>query len=302
MSLDRARSALSFVSADDRDVWVRMAMAIKSEFGEDAYLVWDQWSQTSDSYRPDSAKAVWRSVKASGGVSCGTLFKTAIENGWRDDGEHHRATPAEMAELRLKAAQRASEEAKERTAEAFSAANKAARILARCELAKHAYFDAKGMPDRLGLVWPRDGMDPILCVPMRIGADLAGLQMISIHGDKKFLKGQRTKCAGFVIGSSGKDLYCEGYATGLSVSICMAALKIPARIHVCFSAGNLAHMARSGFVIADHDASGTGERSAKETGLPYYMPTNVGDDFNDEWLRVGTFKASQLLRGLFLKK
>ena len=299
---ERIRSALSHILADDRDIWVAMAMATKSELGDAGFDVWDQWSQTSDSYRPDSAKAVWRSVKASGGVSCGTLFKTAIENGWRDDGAHRRATPAEMAELRRIAAQRATEEAKERTAEALAAANKASGILARCELAKHAYLDAKGMPDRLGLVWARDGMDPILCVPMRIGADLAGLQMISIHGDKKFLKGQRTKGAEFVIGSSGKDLYCEGYATGLSVSICMAALKIPARIHVCFSAGNLAHMARSGFVIADHDASGTGERSAKETGLPYYMPTNVGDDFNDEWLRVGTFKASQLLRGLFLKK
>lgn len=295
---ERIRSALSHIPADDRDVWVAMAMATKAELGDAGFDIWDQWSQTADNYRPDSAKAVWRSVKESGGISGGTLFKTAIENGWRDDGAHHRATPSEMAEMRRRAAQRASEEARERTAEAQRAAKKAAGILAQCELSKHAYFDAKGMPDRLGLVWVRDGMDPLLCVPMRIGSDLVGLQMISIYGDKKFLKGQRTKGAEFIIGSSGKDVWCEGYATGLSAAICIAAIKIPARIHVCFSAGNLAHMAHTGFVIADHDTSGTGERVAKETGLPYYMPAAVEEDFNDEWNRTGTFKASQSLRKL----
>jgi hypothetical protein len=34
-SPDLARQALSHIPASDRDTWVRMAMAIKSEFGED---------------------------------------------------------------------------------------------------------------------------------------------------------------------------------------------------------------------------------------------------------------------------
>lgn len=295
---ERIRSALSHIPADDRDLWVLMAMATKAELGDAGFDIWDQWSQTADSYRPDSAKAVWRSVKESGGVSGGTLFKTAMENGWRDDGAHHRATPAELAEQRRRVAQRAAAEARERTADAQMAANKAAGILARCELSKHAYFDAKGMPDRLGLVWVRDGMDPLLCVPMRIGKDLVGIQMISIHGEKKFLKGQRTKGAEFTIGAAGKDIWCEGYATGLAASICIAALKIPARIHVTFSAGNLSHMARTGVVIADHDTSGTGERAAQSTGLPYYLPELVDEDLNDEWRRIGTFRSSQRLRKL----
>lgn len=293
---ERIRSALSYIDATDRDVWVAMAMATKAEIGDAGFDIWDEWSQTADNYRPDSAKAVWRSVKEYGGISGGTLFKTAMEHGWRDDGAHHRATHAEIEEQRRRAARRAAEEAKERTASAHKAAQKASWIMGQCELAKHAYLDAKGFPDRLGLVWNRTETDNILCIPMRIDSELVGVQMIDRGGNKKFLTGQRTKGAEFVIGSSGKDVYCEGYATGLSASICIAALKVPARIHVCFSAGNLAHMARSGVVIADHDDSGTGERAAIETGLPYYMPSVIDTDLNDEWRRIGTFKASQLLR------
>lgn len=293
---DRIRSALSHIPADDRETWLHCGMAVKAELGDDGFSIWDAWSQTAENYRPDSAKAVWRSIRASGGISGGTLFKTAIEHGWRDDGEFRRATPSEIAEQRRKAAHRAAEEAKERTADAARAARKAAGILAQCELSQHAYLDGHGFPDLLGLVWRREGMDPVLCIPMRIGADLVGLQMISIHGDKKFLKGQRTKGAEFVIGTKGRDVWAEGFATSRSVFDCLCALKIQARVHVCFSAMNLAHLAKSGFVVCDHDASGTGERAAQETGLPYYRPELVGDDFNDEHRRLGTFKASQRLR------
>jgi putative DNA primase/helicase len=48
-------------------------------------------------------------------------------------------------------------------------------------------------------------------------------------------------------------------------------------------------------VVADNDESGTGERIAKQTGLPYWMSDRVGEDANDYHQRVGLFKFTQSL-------
>jgi putative DNA primase/helicase len=50
-----------------------------------------------------------------------------------------------------------------------------------------------------------------------------------------------------------------------------------------------------GIVIADNDASGTGERVAKQIGWPYWMSDQVGEDANDTHRRLGLFKFSQSL-------
>jgi len=81
--LEDAEAALRFISADcDRETWVRMAMALKSEFGEAGFDVWDFWSQAGDSYKPGDARAAWKSVKAGGAIKIETLFYLAIENGY----------------------------------------------------------------------------------------------------------------------------------------------------------------------------------------------------------------------------
>ena len=49
-------------------------------------------------------------------------------------------------------------------------------------------------------------------------------------------------------------------------------------------------------MIADKDDSGTGERAAMKTGLPYYLPD--AGDFNDLHKREGTVRAALLLQQL----
>jgi putative DNA primase/helicase len=73
-------------------------------------------------------------------------------------------------------------------------------------------------------------------------------------------------------------------------------LKLRYRIHVCFSAGNLQNMAKSGYVIADHDSSGTGQAAAEATGLPFWMPPEEGTDLNDRHIDIGLFRLSQDIR------
>lgn len=181
-------------------------------------------------------------------------------------------------------------------ADRAKAARKARDILSMCSMEQHAYLDAKGFRETLGLVYrPSEGRNA-LCIPMYVASDLVGLQMIERDGEKKFLFGQRCSSAEHLIGTKGAEIHVEGYATGLSVSTCLAALKVAARVRVWFSAGNMQANAKTGFVVADNDKSGTGLRAAKATGLPYYMSEVEGEDFNDLHKRLGTFKASQILR------
>ena len=291
----RIQSALSFVSPEDRGVWVAMAMAIKSEVGDDGFDVWDAWSRTADNYNQAAARSVWKSCRGSG-ITLGTLFYEAKARGWRDDEKHASAPPALLQARKLEAQARQTQEGQERERLAQAAAKKAGWILHQTKTEQHAYFGAHGMPDFEGLVWRPTEQDNLLCVPMRIGKELVGVQLIDRHGAKKFLSGQKTSGAEYLIDNKGMDIWVEGYCTGLAVRACMAALKMRYRVHVTFSANNLKAMATSGFVIADNDQSKVGEKVAIATGLPYWISDVEGEDFCDFWQRLGTFKASQALQ------
>lgn len=174
------------------------------------------------------------------------------------------------------------------------AAERAQAIVAQSRQGTHAYLAAKGFPETLGLVWMRDGQ-PVLVVPMRVGGNLVGCQLIDESGDKKFLLGQVTRGASFVIGQ-GEPVYCEGYATALSAHKALQASRLRGSVVVCFSAFNLQLLATSGVVLADNDESKTGERAALATGCPFWMSPVTGEDFNDFTGRVGLFAASQALK------
>ena len=175
------------------------------------------------------------------------------------------------------------------------AAKKAGWILHQCQIGRHQYLIDKGFADEQGNVWNSDdGL--VLVIPMRVGHQLVGCQLIREDGSKKFLFGQRTSDAAFIFDNKGPNVLCEGYATALSIRAALKAAKRRYTLHVCFSAGNMVKVASNlpgGFIVADNDASMTGEQTAKKIGWPFYMPPTVGDDFNDHARKVGLFRASQ---------
>jgi putative DNA primase/helicase len=183
---------------------------------------------------------------------------------------------------------------RDREEAAQRAAEKAAYILANSTPSTHPYLEKKGFKDEAGMVY-----NGLLVIPMRLGARLVGVQLIGNEGDKKFLQGQRTQGASFLIDARGLPIFCEGYATGLSIRAVMRAMKIPHTIYVCFSAGNLQEVARrihGGIVVADNDPNHVGKFAAEKTGKPYWLSETVGDDFNDYHVRAGLFQATQSLR------
>lgn len=260
-------AALSFIDPTDRDTWVKMAFAVKSELGESGFDIWNVWSQQADSYKEHDAKSVWRSAKEGGGITVGTLYAEARRAGYQGD-EVKSTAKRDFAKER----EQKQHEARRRQ----QAAAKASRMLRDAELLGHPYLASKGHPKELGFV-----LDGFLLVPMRDWktGEVNSLQTIDGCGNKKFLAGGRARGSVFVIGSGIETYLCEGYATALSVKAALVRLYRKARVVVCFSASNMAHVAQfmGQFVVADHDQSGTGEKYAKQTGLPWWMPPDLGD-------------------------
>ncbi len=89
-------SALNAIPSDDRDIWLKVGMAIKSELGDSGFSLWDDWSQTASNYEESSARTVWRSFKE-GPVQIATLFHLALKHGWKASQTSDRPLPIPKA-------------------------------------------------------------------------------------------------------------------------------------------------------------------------------------------------------------
>ena len=183
------------------------------------------------------------------------------------------------------------------------AAALAAELVSQAIPAEHGYLRAKGFAEVKGLTLDDGGT---LLVPMRDLATnaLIGAQRIKLVDnawEKRYLLGQRTTGAVFVIGlrKAPEIWLVEGYATGLSVERALKQLRIQASVMVTFSAHNLQHCAEHTtgrrFVFADHDRSETGQKAAIATGLPWMKSAEIGEDANDLHQRAGLLAVCKLV-------
>ena len=242
---DRIREALQFIDPSDRETWLRMGMAIKSELADTGSDLWEAWSLQAESFNTKDARDVWKSIRAGGKVTIGTLFYEAKANGWRDDGMHQKPAPEELAERRRIAAERAAKEEAEIARERADTAKKAAAILKAATEAKadHPYLsrkrvspvatlreiDAGAAAAILGYP-PKSGGDllggRLLVVPVKQGDGLSTLELIDGDKRKAALAGRGSKVGGYWATERLPDgdgagltlLIGEGVATGLSAS------------------------------------------------------------------------------------
>lgn len=166
---------------------------------------------------------------------------------WRPDGR----SKIDRAEFRQRRRTHQIDEAARQQA----AARRAAEMIKECTYQAHPYLQKKGFT-KPGLVHPSGD----LIVPM---LDLEqypkvfSAQRIAPDGTKLFLPGGKTKGAVYRMGTPGESWLVEGFATGLSVQAALAQLRRRAAVVVCFSAGNLAHVATllrgKAYVVADND-------------------------------------------------
>lgn len=219
---------------------------------------------------------------------------------WFDGGEKKAFTEQER-----KAWAQRKQATEQRQADGWAkAAATGASMLRDCEIKQHNYLHSKGLGELSGLVTESND----LLVPMRnVGTnDLQGVQVIRWLAEdrcyeKKMLPGMRAKYAVLRLGpkTAQETIFCEGYATGLSIELAARQMRLSAAVMVCFSDSNMAAVAQDhkgrGYCFADHDKSGAGERAAKASGLPYCMSSTEVFDANDEHKKNGLMAVCQLL-------
>ena len=210
--------------------------------------------------------------------------------------------------------------------DAARAAGIATELLARATSAAHPYLISKGFKDEKGLVLgarfvsdlggsylvPSGGAHALI-IPARRDGRITSAQLIWEDGTKKFLFGGEIGGASHRIATGVDTWLCEGYATGLSVRAALRGLKVRGTVLCCFSAMNVATVARLAngrvFIAADNDRPletfmglGTGEHYAKQTGLPYGMPPEVKTDFNDMHQSAGIFAVQRVLTSIMARR
>jgi putative DNA primase/helicase len=203
--------------------------------------------------------------------------------------------------------------------DAARAAGIAQALISSTTLSMHPYLAAKGFRDDQTMVIAastvRDivgdyivpvGSRSAILIPARRGGKITSAQLIWEDGTKKFLFGGEIGGTSHRIATGAYTWLCEGYATGLSIRSALRGLGVQATVLVCFSASNIAAVARQvqgrAFVAADNDKPleqfcgiGTGEHYAKQTGLPYAMPPVVQMDFNDMHQDESIFAVQRVL-------
>ncbi|MCP3019627.1 DUF927 domain-containing protein [Cupriavidus basilensis] len=317
---EKIRAALACIPADDRELWVRMGMALKNEYGDDGWPLFNEWSASAANYDAAAAAATWKSCKASGGVGLGTLWREAMGRGF--DPKRFGPVPAvskeETARRDAERKQRElSDKAKQEDGQREAAAKAAELWGAAAESGNSPYLKRKGVEAhgvRFGkgciLVPVRDAAGQLWNLQRIYGRPLAG------GNDKIFLKGGRVSGCYHAIGTpdaTGWLLVAEGYATAATLhQVC----GLP--VVVAFNASNLRHVAETMrrlfpdvqlLICADDDRT-TEAETGKNPGLlaakdaarrargqmvaPAGLPED-GSDFNDLARASGTEQVRQQL-------
>ena len=93
---EKIEAALWHCDCNDRDAWITCGMAVKDELGEAGFDLWDAWSANSPKYKSRIAQVTWRSFRRSG-VTAASLYKLAMEGGWRPAQSDSRPSAADIA-------------------------------------------------------------------------------------------------------------------------------------------------------------------------------------------------------------
>lgn len=272
----RIADALVHIDPDDREQWLRMGMAIRSEMGDAGFDVWNDWSQQSPAYRLSDAKATWKSINGTGGVTLGSLFYEAKANGWSTT---HKYTPPTRQQLEKQQKQREHREQQEKAEIDKERAQTKAHTKALLETAKaapndHPYLLRKGVETTATLkeidqtaaekilgYSPQAAGEPLtgklLVVPIKQGDDIATVELIDESGRKAGLYGRGTRTGGYwatrrLPDGEGRDiciLIGEGMATVLSASTAVGSTGVAALS--AHNVVNVAHIMRQQYPYAD---------------------------------------------------
>lgn len=245
-----ARAALAYVSPDcSREDWVRVGFALASEFGENGFDLFDDWSSGGSKYDKRSCRSNWRSIcrgrVGAKRVTIGTLIALAKANGFKferteqDEQQlrEERARRREQARAREAAERREREEAAQR-----AAMLSVQRWRAAARTGSSPYCIRKRLADPESIRFEPNGtiLVPMLRYDRPREDALVGVQSIDARGRKLFARGTAKHGSACRLGCvvvGDPILVGEGYATAMTLRMAVAR-RLP--VFVAFDAGNLA--------------------------------------------------------------
>jgi len=243
-SYEQINDAIQFIDPTERDVWLRMAMAIKSELGDSGNDIWLEWGQQADSFNEKDAQSVWKSIRPDGRVTIASLFHLAKSSGWKNSGFSNGISPEELEERQRVSKERINQEKADIAADREKAATNAKALINASSAATsdNSYLKLKGVQAVNNLYeidarvaaqiigyTPKSGGDPLegrlLVVPITKGSEISSVELIDGKKRKTALAGRGTKTGGFWASGALPDqagdftvLIGEGVATVLSAS------------------------------------------------------------------------------------
>ncbi len=205
---ENVRDALSYISPEtEREEWVKVGTALKSGLNGEGFELFDQWSQQGSSYNAHDVKDTWKSIKTTGGITVGTLFYLAKEQGWKPSADAKVETEAERIERETKAKVNAAKEAKSKEEKAKAAVVKVKALIEQATPAQanHPYLVKKGVKLASLLEMPADKVKSILgyapksdgkplegrllIAPVEINGTLSTAELIDEYGRKSAIAG-----------------------------------------------------------------------------------------------------------------
>lgn len=301
VSVEAILAALTFIPADDRELWLRIGMALKSELGGDGFEMFEAWSRNAANFDAKAVKSSWKSFKPGGGITIATLIAEAKQRGFDPKAYAPAApvSPEERQRIERERAERQRAAAAETAQKQEKAADEAAQVWAAgAESGASPYLASKGVSG-YGVRYASD----LLLVPLcDEGGKLWNVQRIAAAGEKRFLTGGRVSGCFHQIGNvqtSAWLLIAEGYATAATLH---QASGYP--VAVAFNANNIKHVALalrkrhpdSKLLICADDDRETEAKTGKNPGVvaavaaanavgghwckPASLPDG-GSDFND---------------------
>ena len=84
--IGKIESALDYIDPDvERPIWWSIGAALNEAMGDEGLEIWDRWSRKGTKYREGECEAIWADYEPGGGVTIGTVYHYATENGWNKD-------------------------------------------------------------------------------------------------------------------------------------------------------------------------------------------------------------------------
>jgi putative DNA primase/helicase len=301
----RVEEALRFIPPDlTRELWWKIAAALKSEFGDAGFELFDTWSQGGTNYTKAGVRETWKSTREGGEIRIATLFFIAKEHGYDPKSGPKPAKPDPEA---AKARRQRIQEDEARAKAAHDAAAKIANAIYAdaSRMGESGYLKRKGikLPEGVRFVrnlsaasvgYSKDFSITALVVPLYNAAgSIRTVQFISDRPspkNKSLLPGGQKSGCFFIMGvldAAATILICEGMATGASLH---EATGFP--VVVAFDCGNLqavaatirAQHATAAIIVAgDALPAETWEKAqvvARQVGGTALCPPGA-KDFND---------------------